>query len=86
VITAWDNIYAIFDLAWANNSTSKDRGESIPEKVSTTFCRQTQDCIYNPSQAVYKLPVDKRQVSYGAQSKLINPDSRQYLKTMTEGI
>lgn len=58
------HIYAIFDLTAANNSISKKRGQSILEKVTARFCRQTQDNIYNPSQAVNKPPLNKHQVSY----------------------
>lgn len=58
------HIYAIFDLAGANNRTSKKRSQSMLEKVTARFCRQTQDNIYNPSQAVNKPPLNKHQVSY----------------------
>lgn len=44
------DLYAIFDFAGVNNSSSKDRGESRLEKVSPRFCRQTQDYIYYLSQ------------------------------------
>lgn len=55
-------IYVIFDLAGVSNSTSKDRGESMLEKVSTRFCRQTQDYIYKLCQAFNKLPLNNYQV------------------------